>query len=224
MAAELAARFAPTLYFDTDEQWFPTDPRPYTSRQDGETVVSGFDALNGYHERFTGERPPNPTVFYNAVGYEDSSLAVVQFWFYSVFDQFTTNFHWHDWEVLHVFVGTGLVFAHSGREGDDAESAQGRANSNRSSTRPNGPLRRRRRATRTVRTSNFDRRDASGDGQQQHRRRQRRPLGTDWNRPRCEPNRPKRPSRSDDSSHRIQCTHDRMTAMPSVCQSFQLVL
>jgi len=31
---------------------------------------------------------------------------VVQFWFYSVFDQFTTNFHWHDWEVMHVFVDT----------------------------------------------------------------------------------------------------------------------
>ena len=102
---ELAARFAPTLYFDAAEPWFPTDPRPYTVEEDGETVVDGFEAFDGYHERYdeAGE-PPNPTVFYNGVWYEDSPLAVVQFWLYSAFDQFTANFHWHDWEVLHVFV------------------------------------------------------------------------------------------------------------------------
>ncbi|TKX57228.1 hypothetical protein EXE44_11560 [Halorubrum sp. SS7] len=102
---ELAARFAPTLYFDAAEPWFPTDPRPYTVEEDGETVVDGFEAFNGYHERYdeAGE-PPAPTVFYNGMRYEDSPLAVVQFWFYSAFDQFTANFHWHDWEVLHVFV------------------------------------------------------------------------------------------------------------------------
>ncbi|RLN01865.1 hypothetical protein D3D01_03330 [Haloarcula sp. Atlit-7R] len=105
-AAELAQRFAPTLYFDRAEPWFPTDPRPYTSEQDGETVVNGFDAFDGYHERMTDGEPPAPTVFYHVVEYEQSSLAVVQFWFYSAFDQFTTNFHWHDWEVLHVFVDT----------------------------------------------------------------------------------------------------------------------
>jgi len=85
----LASQFAPTLYFDEHEQWFPTDPRPYTSQRGGDTIVTGFDALNGYHDRFTGSTPPNPTVFYNAVSYEESPLAVVQFWFYSVFDQFT---------------------------------------------------------------------------------------------------------------------------------------
>ena len=105
-ARRLATQFAPTVYFDRREQWFPTDPRPYTSQRDGETVVAGFDALDGYHDRFTGSTPPKPTVFYSAVTYEESPLAVVQFWFYSVFDQFTTNFHWHDWEVLLVFVDT----------------------------------------------------------------------------------------------------------------------
>ncbi|TMT87239.1 hypothetical protein E2L06_11850 [Haloterrigena sp. H1] len=105
-ARELATEFAPTLYFDANEPWFPTDPRPYASERDGETVVTGFDALDGYHEQYRDGDPPKPTVFYNAVEYEESPLAVVQFWFYSVFDQFTTNFHWHDWEVLHVFVDT----------------------------------------------------------------------------------------------------------------------
>ncbi|GAA0548298.1 hypothetical protein ABNG02_06960 [Halorubrum ejinorense] len=102
---ELAARFAPTVYFDSAEPWFPTDPRPYAAEEDGETVVDGFAAFDGYHERYdeAGE-PPDPTVFYNGMRYEDSPLAVVQFWFYSAFDQFTANFHWHDWEVLHVFV------------------------------------------------------------------------------------------------------------------------
>jgi hypothetical protein len=106
-ALALAERFAPTLYFDTHERWFPTDPRPYESETDGETVVDGFDALEGYTAA-TGdaETPPDPAVFYNVVEYADSSLSVVQYWFYSAFDQFATNFHWHDWEVLHVFVDT----------------------------------------------------------------------------------------------------------------------
>ncbi|KAB1193222.1 hypothetical protein GJR96_07095 [Haloferax sp. MBLA0076] len=108
-ARELAIRFAPTLYFDEYEQWFPTDPRRYASERDGETIVDGFDAFDGYHARKkeTGDAAPDPTVFYNVVQYENSPLAVVQYWFYSAFDQFTTNFHWHDWEVFHVFVDTG---------------------------------------------------------------------------------------------------------------------
>jgi hypothetical protein len=103
-ARDLAERFAPTLYFDEAEVWFPTDPRPYASEREGETVVDGFDALNGYTEARRETDAPDPTVFYHAVSYDESPLTVVQFWFYSAFDQFTTNFHWHDWEVLHVFV------------------------------------------------------------------------------------------------------------------------
>ncbi len=104
-ATELAERFAPTLYFDDRERWFPTDPRPYTSESEGTTVVDGFDAFDGYVERFD-DAPPDPQVFYHVVGYRDSPLAVVQYWLYSPFDQFTTNFHWHDWELLQVFVDT----------------------------------------------------------------------------------------------------------------------
>ncbi|MFB6103325.1 MAG: hypothetical protein ABEJ73_12285 [Haloplanus sp.] len=122
-ARRLAEQFAPTLYFDAAERWFPTDPRPYTSEQDGETVVDGFDAFNGYTRRYDeAGAPPDPTVFYHVVAYDDSPLAVVQFWFYSAFDQFATNFHWHDWEVLHVFVDTAsgdpqlfVASSHSGR-------------------------------------------------------------------------------------------------------------
>ncbi len=122
-ARGLAERFAPTLYFDEYEKWFPTDPRPYEVERDGETVVDGLAALDGYTDRAgAAEDPPDPTVFYHGVEYEESPLAVVQFWFYSVFDQFTTNFHWHDWEVLHVFVDTEsgdpqlyVASSHSGR-------------------------------------------------------------------------------------------------------------
>ncbi|WP_267639989.1 hypothetical protein [Haloarchaeobius amylolyticus] len=106
-ATALAERFAPRLSFDRYERWFPTDPRQYEHEEDGETVVDGFDAFDGYTKQFeAGGEPPAPTVFYHAVEYEESPLAVVQFWFYSVFDQFTTNFHWHDWELLQVFVDT----------------------------------------------------------------------------------------------------------------------
>lgn len=106
-ARELAERFAPTLYFDAEEKWFPTDPRRYESERDGSPVVSGFDAFDGYSKRYNDpSSPPDPTVFYHVVEYDGSPLSVVQFWQYSAFDQFTTNFHWHDWEVLHVFVDT----------------------------------------------------------------------------------------------------------------------
>jgi hypothetical protein len=106
-ARDLAERFAPELYFDEHEQWFPTDPRPYVAERDGEPVVDGFAAFEGYTRGTDGGGgPPAPTVFYHGVEYVDSPLAVVQFWYYFAFDQFTTNFHWHDWEVLHVFVDT----------------------------------------------------------------------------------------------------------------------
>ena len=105
---KLAERFAPTLYFDEHEKWFPTDPRPYEIERNGEPVVDGFAAFDGYTEQIKkGNGPPEPTVFYHGIEYVDSPLAVVQFWYYFPFDQFTTNFHWHDWEVLHVFVDTG---------------------------------------------------------------------------------------------------------------------
>jgi len=122
-ARNLAERFAPTLAFDAAERWFPTDPRAYTSERNGETVVDGFDAFDGYTRAYAeSDEPPAPTVFYNVVEYSNSPLAVVQFWYYSAFDQFTTNFHWHDWEVLHVFVDTDtddprlfVASSHSGR-------------------------------------------------------------------------------------------------------------
>ena len=105
-ARALAERFAPTVRFDGRERWFPTDPRQFERERDGETVVDGFDALNGYVEAGGHEDPPEPRVFYNVREYAESPLAVVQFWLYSAFDQFTTNFHWHDWELLQVFVDT----------------------------------------------------------------------------------------------------------------------
>ena len=105
-ARELAEEFAPALYFDTNEKWFPTDPRQFESERDGSTIVDGFDAFEGYVDAGGSEDPPEPSVFYHVVEYEDAPLAVVQFWLYSAFDQFTTNFHWHDWELLQVFVDT----------------------------------------------------------------------------------------------------------------------
>ncbi|MFW6435456.1 MAG: hypothetical protein ACOCY1_03660 [Halovenus sp.] len=107
-ARSLAEQFAPALYFDRNERWFPTDPRAYESEQDGQTVVDGFDALEGYVQTGGSKDPPAPTTFYHVVQYEGSPLAVIQFWFYSAFDQFTTNFHWHDWEVLQVFLDTDI--------------------------------------------------------------------------------------------------------------------
>jgi hypothetical protein len=104
-ARTLAESYAPYLYFDEYEKWFPTDPRSYERERDDGTVVDGFDALDGYTRAFeeAGD-PPDPVAFYNVRQYEESPLAVVQYWLYSAFDQFSTNFHWHDWELVQVFV------------------------------------------------------------------------------------------------------------------------
>ncbi|QLG64087.1 hypothetical protein HUG12_16400 [Halorarum salinum] len=100
-----AERFAPALHFGAGEAWFPTDPREYESTSDGAPVVDGFDAFDGYSRDLTETgAPPAPTVFYRGLAYEGTDLGVVQFWMYSAFDQFSVNFHWHDWELLQVFV------------------------------------------------------------------------------------------------------------------------
>ena len=102
-ARTLAAAHAPDLYFGAGERWFPTDPRAYAD--DGADALDGFAAFDGYSRAFdeAGE-PPNRTAFYNVRRYVDTDLVVVQYWLYSAFDQFTVNFHWHDWEVLQVFL------------------------------------------------------------------------------------------------------------------------
>jgi len=102
-ARTLAEAHAPNLYFGEGERWFPTDPREYLDGE--ESVLDGFAAFDGYAREYEpGGEPPNRTAFYNAVRYPNTDLVVVQYWLYSAFDQFSVNFHWHDWEVLHVFL------------------------------------------------------------------------------------------------------------------------
>ncbi|WP_435117239.1 hypothetical protein [Halolamina sp. C58] len=122
----LAEAHAPTLYYGAREQWPATDPREYTSERDDETIVDGFDALDGYTADSREVDYPHPTVFYHAVDYPDSPLSCVQFWIYSAFDQFSTNFHWHDWEVLHVFVDRSAKGTESPTEtGSASTTAEG---------------------------------------------------------------------------------------------------
>jgi hypothetical protein len=98
----LVRRYAPDLYFGRLEKWFPTDPRQYVNSTN--RVVEGMDALEAYTAAFVETAtPPHPTVFYNVVTAADG-VDAIQYWMYSVFDQFTVNFHWHDWELLQVFV------------------------------------------------------------------------------------------------------------------------
>ncbi len=100
----LVRRFAPDLYFGALEKWYPTDPRNYVEETADGPVVDGFTALEEYSGAFDGTgTPPKPTVFYHVLEAADG-VDAVQFWLYSVFDQFTVNFHWHDWELLQVFV------------------------------------------------------------------------------------------------------------------------
>lgn len=116
-APAIVQRYAPDLYFGRLEKWFPTDPTELLGPDD--SVLDGFDALDGYTAAFTDPgAPPWPTVFYNVV--EDAGspgIDAVQYWMYSAFDQFTVNFHWHDWELLQVFVdretGTPLLLSAS---------------------------------------------------------------------------------------------------------------
>lgn len=100
----LVRRYAPDLYFGALEKWFPTDPRPYVIETDTGPVVDGFTALDGYSTAYRESRtPPEPVVFYNVIE-AAPGVDAIQYWMYSVFDQFTVNFHWHDWELLQVFV------------------------------------------------------------------------------------------------------------------------
>ena len=100
----LVRRYAPDLYFGALEKWYPTDPRHYVAETAAGSVVDGFAALDGYSAAFreTGA-PPTPTVFYNVVE-AAPGVDALQYWLYFAFDQFTVNFHWHDWELLQVFV------------------------------------------------------------------------------------------------------------------------
>ncbi|MFA9516344.1 hypothetical protein ACERIT_03865 [Halopenitus sp. H-Gu1] len=97
-------RYAPDLYFGAREKWYPTDPRNYVTESADGPVVDGVTALEKYSAAFDEtETPPDPRVFYNIVEAADG-VDAIQYWFYSVFDQFTVNFHWHDWELLQVFI------------------------------------------------------------------------------------------------------------------------
>ncbi len=101
---DLVHRYAPDLYFDRREKWFPTDVLAYSSEIDGELVVDGFHALIEYTREFTDPAtPPRPTVYYHVTSATDDIFAI-QYWMYEVFDQFTVNFHWHDWELLQIFI------------------------------------------------------------------------------------------------------------------------
>lgn len=117
----IAQQFAPTVHFDADEKWYPTDPTReeylFTPPGTDINVCSGFKALNEYRAEFreTGE-PPHPTVFYRVHGISgddepllEQDLIAVTYWRYYVFDQFTTNFHWHDSEKYHIFLDAGDV-------------------------------------------------------------------------------------------------------------------
>ncbi len=103
-APAIVQRYAPDLYFGRLEEWYPTDPTELLGA--GDSVLDGFNALDSYAAAFNDPgSPPWPTVFYNVV--EDAGspgIDAVQYWMYSAFDQFTVNFHWHDWELLQVFV------------------------------------------------------------------------------------------------------------------------
>ncbi|WP_435092893.1 hypothetical protein [Halorubrum sp. N11] len=100
----VVSRYAPDLYFGALEKWYPTDPRPYVVETDNGPVVDGFTALDEYSAAFReAGGPPAPTAFYNVVE-AAPGVDAVQYWLYSAFDQFTVNFHWHDWELLQVFV------------------------------------------------------------------------------------------------------------------------
>ncbi|OYR48653.1 hypothetical protein [Halorubrum sp. Ea8] len=103
-APSIVRRYAPDLYFGALEKWYPTDPRPYVVETAAGSVVDGFTALDGYAAAFReAGAPPAPTVFYNVVEAAEG-VDALQYWLYSAFDQFAVNFHWHDWELLQVFV------------------------------------------------------------------------------------------------------------------------
>lgn len=97
--------YAPNLWFDSKENYYPTSPFFYT---DDISQTSGEKSKNSYLNLSFAEKMDKSTIYYHTV--DTGSEIVYEYWFYYAYNDFE-NQHYHDWESVFVFVdkATGKV-------------------------------------------------------------------------------------------------------------------
>jgi len=95
-------KYAPNLWFDSEEQLYPTSP--FFDDED----LSGEDNKNDYYALSFNQKVDNFTIYYHTV--DTGEEIVYEYWFYYAYNDWV-NKHYHDWETVYVFVdkATGNV-------------------------------------------------------------------------------------------------------------------
>ena len=97
-ADELAFRYAPNMWFDSEEECYPCSPFFYT---DEIKQTSGERSKNEYLSLNQSQKMDNLTIYYHTV--DTGEEEVYEYWFYYAYNDFA-NKHYHDWETVYVFV------------------------------------------------------------------------------------------------------------------------
>ncbi len=98
-----ASNYAPNLWFDSREQYFPTNPLDFYYENGQE--ISGEIAVSKYNQLSVQDKINNLTVLYHIE--DEGNQWVYQYWFFYVFNdnhRGVKNKHYGDWESVFVFV------------------------------------------------------------------------------------------------------------------------
>ena len=102
-SAPPALDYAPNLWFDSQEQYYPVNPLDFYFENNQE--ISGQEAIEKYNQLSFKEKVNNLTVLYHIQ--DNASQWVYQYWFFYVFNDSLgkiKNQHYGDWEAVFVFV------------------------------------------------------------------------------------------------------------------------
>jgi len=94
-----AENYAPNFWFDSSEQYFPTDPYKYYY-ENGEQIAGDL-AVDKYNKLSTEQKISNTEVFCHIS--ETETEWVYEYWLFYVLNNFE-NKHYGDWETVFVFV------------------------------------------------------------------------------------------------------------------------
>jgi len=102
-SAPPAINYAPNLWFDSQEQYYPTNPLDFYFENGIE--INGEIAVNKYNQLSLETKIKNMTVLYHILDY--GNQWVYQYWLFYVLNDFpeiVKNEHYGDWEAVFVFV------------------------------------------------------------------------------------------------------------------------
>ncbi|WAC05253.1 MAG: PKD domain-containing protein [Methanoregula sp.] len=98
-APEDVKRYAPNLWFEDSENYYPINPFFYVNDFD---KINGENGKNSYLAMTKDQKINNITVLYH-VDERIPDTKVYEYWFYYPFNDFLDQ-HYHDWETVFVFV------------------------------------------------------------------------------------------------------------------------